>query len=262
MTDRAPDPSLRPRERFSDRADDYAASRPGYPVALGELLRREWEVGPGWTVADIGSGTGLLARRFLELGCEVYGVEPNDAMRAAGERTLAAEPRFHSVAGSAEATTLSSATIDLVTAGQAFHWFDSAAARVEWARILRPPRRVVLVWNERATDASPFLADYEDLLRRHGPDYQKIGHRYLGDETVVGFHAPGWPRVVLHNVQNFDWDNLQRRLLSTSYIPNEPGAAHDAMLAELRGIFDTHARNGVVDFHYRTVVFLGRLLTS
>src|ERR1035438_3538154 len=127
-----------PTQRFSSRVEDYICYRPSYPADAIAFLERECGLTSQSRVADIGSGTGLLSEPFLRFGCEVDGVEPNAEMRAAGQRLLAGWPRFHSIAGRAEATTLPNGSADLVSAGQAFHWFDSDAARTEFRRILKP----------------------------------------------------------------------------------------------------------------------------
>lgn len=158
-----------PTERFSNRAEDYVRYRPGYPRAILPPLREDCGLAPESRIADVGSGTGLLGRVFLDDGETVYGVEPNAEMRAAGERSLRGYPRFHSVAASAEATSLAEASVDFIVAGQAFHWFDAQAARREFARILRPGGWVAVLWNERRTDATGFLRAYEALLRRFSP---------------------------------------------------------------------------------------------
>src|SRR5229473_1629955 len=117
------------KQRFSNRVADYVRYRPGYPAELLDLLRSECPLRPGHVIADIGSGTGFLSELFLKNGNRVYGVEPNQAMRQAGEEYLASYDGFSSIEGSAEATTLDDASVDFVTAGQSFHWFEPDAAR-------------------------------------------------------------------------------------------------------------------------------------
>jgi SAM-dependent methyltransferase len=95
---------LNPTGRFSSRVADYIRYRPSYPDAIIPLLERECGLRPEARIADIGSGTGLLAQLFLRFGFEVCGVEPNPDMRLAGDRLLAAESRFHSLDGRAEHT--------------------------------------------------------------------------------------------------------------------------------------------------------------
>src|SRR5262249_3892871 len=150
------------------------------------------------------------------------GVEPNVAMRKAAENFLSGYPRFHSVDGTAERTTLSDASVDHVVAGQAFHWFDRAAARTEFLRILRPGGCTVLVWNERRVDATPFLRDYEALVNEFAIDYRQVDHRNI-DEAAIGefFGLGGFQRCKVANSQNFDLNGLSGRIESSSYMPGK-----------------------------------------
>src|SRR5580704_13583825 len=147
-------PASNATSRFSDRVENYIRYRPGYPSEVVDCLKQECGLSTSDVVADMASGTGIWTRILLENGNPVFGVEPNAEMRQAGERLLAAFPKFTSVTGSAEATTLADASMDFVTAAQAAHWFDRAGARREFVRILKPGGWLVLLWNERLTDAT------------------------------------------------------------------------------------------------------------
>jgi SAM-dependent methyltransferase len=249
-----------PTKRFSSRVENYIRYRPRYPQELIPLLGRECALTPGSVVADVGSGTGILSEIFLANGSRVFGVEPNGEMRRAGERLLSGYPGFTSVDGRAEATTLPSATVDLVTAGQAFHWFDRPAARAEFARILRPRGWVVLVWNKRRKEATRFARAYERLLQRWSPDYDRVDLENLTDKMIVEFFKPGsFQRRALENRQVFDYQGLEGRLMSSSYAPEPGHPNHAPILAELREAFDAHNVNGTVTFDYQTVIYFGRL---
>lgn len=236
---------------------NYVKYRPGYPADVLALMREEMNLTPSAVVADIGSGTGLLARMFLENGNAVYGVEPNREMREAGERLLEEFPNFKSVEGAAEATGLDGASVDFVTAGQAFHWFDVPRARREFRRILRPGGRVVLVWNNRAADPTPFLADYERLLVEFGNDYEQVSAGYAHAESLRALFAGGYESKVFDNRQLLDHERLRGRLLSCSYVPLEADPRHGPMLERLREIFDAHQQAGRVSMDYDTQVFYG-----
>src|SRR3984893_1752381 len=99
------------KQRFSNRVGDYLRYRPGYPTEALAPLRSECDLRPGHVIADVGSGTGFLSELFLKNGNRVYGIEPNEAMRQAGEEYLASYDGFASINGSAEATTLAGARI-------------------------------------------------------------------------------------------------------------------------------------------------------
>ena len=251
-----------PLKRFSTRAENYAKYRPGYPPAVIGLLENQCGLNTDSVVADIGSGTGILSELFLKKGCCVLGVEPNEAMRLTAERLLQHYPNFSSVAGTAESTTLSSGSVDFITAGQAFHWFDHENAKREFARILKPRAWIVLVWNERQLDTTPFLSSYEDLLLRYGTDYSQIRH-----ETVLGaideFFSPEQVQcVTFENAQHFDFESLKGRVQSASYTPEQSAPEFEPMMVELRRIFDAHQVHNTVTFLYATKVYYGRASQS
>lgn len=246
------------KERFGDRVDDYARFRPGYPVEVRELLVRECGLGPSSVVADIGSGTGLLSRLLLASGARVLGVEPNAPMREAAERAFADEPRFTSVDGSAEATGLPPASVDLMTAGQAFHWFDGPRARAELRRILRPSCWAALVWNLRIS--TPFNDAYDAMLEELAPEYPAVRARdRVSRESVEAFFFPADVRVDrFANAQQLDGPGLRGRLQSSSYAPKPGDPAYPAIARRLDEIFADHARDGRVELAYETVVYRGR----
>ena len=249
-----------PTGRFSNRVANYVRYRPRYPAGVIDLLRDEAGLRPDHAVADVGSGTGFSAELFLRHGCTVYGVEPNEAMRAAGEEYLAAWPRFHSIAGTAEATTLPVASVDWIAAGQAFHWFDPAGARAEFTRILRPGGQVALFWNTRRDDASPFMRDYEALLATHSSEYREVYHTNTTHEQITAWYGAPPAYRTLPNPQSLGWDALRGRTLSSSYMPAEGTPAADAVERDLRALFDRYAADGEVGYDYTTEVYCGRLV--
>jgi SAM-dependent methyltransferase len=250
---------MQPTERFSSRVDNYARYRPSYPAPAVALLCERCGLVPGAPVADLGSGTGILTELLLLAGAEVFAVEPNDGMRAAAEMQLGRYPQFRSVKGTAEATTLAAASVDLLVAGQAFHWFDPQRARREALRLLRPFRWAALLWNERPREATPFLGDYEALLKRHAPEYTRITASRANPDTMREFLGPAMEVRAFPNEQILDFEGLTGRLMSSSYAP-EPGAAdHGPMLASLREVFARHERDGHIIMPYSTLVYFSRL---
>jgi SAM-dependent methyltransferase len=246
--------------RFTDRVEDYVRWRPGYPAEVLEALRADVGLVPAHVVADIGSGTGLLSRLFVDNGNVVYGVEPNRAMAAVAEAELSTGGRFHDVDGRAEATGLGEASVDLVTAGQAFHWFSVPEARREFQRILRPGGAVALVWNLRRLDSSPFLREYEAFLHHWSTDYREVSAGYAKEEALRELFGPaGWREHRFGSAQHFDLDGLRGRLLSSSYTPKAGDPRRDPMLEGLAALFAAHAEEGTVAFEYDTRLFTGRL---
>lgn len=249
---------MRPTERFSSRADSYARHRPSYPEAAVALLATRCGLKPGARVADVGSGTGILTELLLKRGAEVFAVEPNAPMRAAAEAQLQDYASFRSIAGSAEDTTLAPGSIDLLVAGQAFHWFDPARARTEAQRILRHGAWAALLWNERPIDTTPFLADYEALLKRHSSEYERITASRADPTTMRLFLGPTMQLETFPNQQHLDFEGLEGRLMSSSYAPEPGSAEHRPMIARLREIFDRHAQDGRITLPYRTLVYFAQ----
>ena len=241
--------------RFSDRVEDYVRFRPHYPEAVTDYLRSTCQLIPGWVIADIGSGTGISAELFIRNGNRVFGVEPNREMREKAEELLEGA-NFISIDGTAEATALPDASIDLIVAGQAFHWFDPVKSRAEFTRILRPGGIVALIWNERLI-ATPFEMEYEALILRYASDYNAINHKNISDEQFDRFFHPAtYTLAIFPNEQWFDFDGLKGRLLSSSYIPKE---GNEALMSALRELFDHHAADGHVRVGYDTKVYSGIL---
>ncbi len=250
---------LDPTGRFSNRVDAYVRYRPGYPGELLETLVRETGLGAGSVVADIGAGTGISTELLLRSGCMVIAVEPNAAMRAAAESRLGGHPRFRAVDGTAEATGLEPRTVDLVTAGQAVHWFEPQASRREFARILKPGGLAAFFWNTRLTDVTPFLREYEELLRRYGTDYEKVTVRIFDAERLRIYFPDGFRTFTFPNEQVFDFDGLAGRVLSSSYSPAPDHPSYAPMMRELRRLFDRYQEDGTVRFVYETELHIGSI---
>ena len=249
-----------PTQRFSSRVENYVRYRPGYPPAVIDLLKNDCGFSSASVVADVASGTGIFTRMLLENGNRVFGVEPNAGMRLAGEEFLRAYPRFLSLAGTAEATTLDDHSVDFVTAAQAAHWFDRERARREFIRICRPAGWTVLLWNERRTGSTPFLRAYEQLLVEYGTDYQEVRSERTTEQIETFFAPSRFQFRTFDYQQTFDYPALEGRLLSSSYTPAADDNAHAPMLRELRRLFDSHQADGQVGFEYDTRVYYGQLV--
>ena len=249
------------KQRFSNRVADYVRYRPGYPQAVLDLLRAECGLRPENVIADIGSGTGFLSELFLKNGNRVFGVEPNQEMREGGEQHLAAYKNFTSVNGSAESTTLANTSIDFVTAGQAFHWFDPAAARREILRVLKPAGWVLIAWNDRRMEEKQLTREYEELLERFGIDYKRVKDSYPELHRIRNFFGSDnfFSRDV-PNEQVLDWDGLCGRLRSSSFAPTEGHPNYAPMMKDLDRIFRAHEQQGRVRMQYWTRLYFGKLV--
>ncbi len=256
---------MKPTERFSDRADDYHRYRSGYPMAVIDLMRDGCGIRRGASVADMGSGTGILTKMLLDAGFDVTAVEPNEAMRLVAEQDLSRFPRFHSVAAAAEHTGLNGASFDAITVAEAFHWFVPGAAHQEFQRLLRPDGWVFIIGNHRQKDASPFARDYEELFRTFGESHVAVEHR---DQALGAHHrrilfSTGSLQIAqFDNPQVMDWPTLRGRFFSSSYAPRRGDPRHENCLLCLEKIFQKHAANGQVILDQKTEVYYGKLACS
>ncbi len=245
--------------RFSNRVENYVKYRPGYPQEVLDLFRDEMNLRENSVVADIGSGTGISARLFLENGNKVFGVEPNALMRKAAEDFLHGFPKFKSIDGTSENTHLPDNSVDFIIAAQAFHWFDKERTRPEFKRILRESGFVVLIWNERQLDSSLFLREYEELLKKFGTDYEKVRHDKIDKESLKDFFQSDFCSKSYLNVQVLDFEGLKGRMLSSSYMPSETDSLFEPMVIELWRLFEKYAEKGKIQLLYNTNIFYTRL---
>ena len=246
--------------RFSNRVGNYLKYRPTYPKQIISLLKKECNLSPQTVIADIASGTGLLTKLFLENGNFVFGIEPNKNMREAAEELLSPYKNFRSIDATAESITLKPQLIDLITVGQAFHWFNAEQTKSEFQRILRSPSWVVLVWNQRQVDTHPFLKAYETLLQKYAIDYSSVDYRNVSDEDIGRFFSPNkFEMATFPNNQKFNFAGLKGRLLSSSYTPNVEHPQYLPMLSELEQLFEEHNIDGKVVMEYQTKIYYGQI---
>ena len=247
-------------KRFSNRVADYVRYRPSYPPEVLSVLENEAGLTVDSVLADIGSGTGISAKLLLDHGNPVYGVEPNAEMRQAAERVLAEYPRFQSIAATAESTTLEDHSVDMIVAGQAFHWFDRALCRAEFARILRPGGYAVLMWNNRLTDTTPLAREYERLICEFAIDYRQVDHRQIDAAAITVFFAPcPFSFRSIPNSQSLDLAGVLGRIASSSYMPTADHLNHGRMVKAFQRLFETQQHNGRVEIEYDTILYFGHL---
>jgi len=242
--------------RFKGRADDYSKSRPGYPLELLRILEDEFEFGKGDVVADIGSGTGILSEVFLKNGNRVYCVEPNLDMRRVAEKRLRRyAPRFVSVDGKAESTGLRGKSIDLITAGQALHWFDPDRTQAEFARIIREGGHVAVVYNYRRRRSAAERA-YASLVSKYEKD--RVSVRYAKDAFVKRFLGKGGIRkFVMPNSQSLDLEGLLGRLASSSYMPRRGTKGWTNVEEDASKMVRELGQGGALVLHYDTTMYVG-----
>jgi SAM-dependent methyltransferase len=244
-----------PTKRFTGRVESYRRYRPGYPAEVVETLRRECRLSDGAHVADVAAGTGLLTEVLLAAGFEVTAVEPNEEMRAACATLEVRCPKLRCVAGTAEATGLPDASVDLITVAQAMHWFDLEKVKAEFARILRPGGRCAVLYNNRRLSGDAFHDGYEALLREFGVDYLAVKGQHMGRKRLAAFFAPEpMGCATFENAQSFDFAGLRGRILSSSYMPQPGQPRFEAMQDAARRLFAETEREEKVTMVHDCVV--------
>ncbi|MFT3742756.1 MAG: class I SAM-dependent methyltransferase [Pyrinomonadaceae bacterium] len=246
-------------DRFSDRVANYVKYRPHYPGEIIEYLYETCGLSAQDIIADIGCGTGISSKLFLENGNRVIGVEPNAAMREAADEYLAGFPKFELVDGTSAETSLTDKSVDLIVAAQAFHWFEPEKTRFEFHRILKPGGHIVLIWNERQLDTTPFLVGYEALLIKYAYDYGNVRHENIAADQLRDFFRSEYTAATFANFQDFDFDGIKGRLLSSSYMPSESDTVFPQMIKELQALFAKHAENGRIRVLYDTNVYTSQV---
>ena len=242
--------------RFADRADNYDLYRPGYPPAVIPYLEQTVGLNEKSIIADIGSGTGIFSALFLDAGYSVLAVEPNAAMRSLAIKNLQHCKGFQSIEGTAEETSLTSNSIDLITVAQAFHWFEPEAVKQEFKRILQPGGYVLLVWNILQTD-TPFLKTYAALKNKYAE--QDAHPEQANPESVRQFFHPN--PVLAHKIRNIQWrdaEGLKGLLLSSSKIPLPDDSRYANMITELETLSAQYAENGLLKMEYDTMLYLAQ----
>lgn len=246
-------------EKFSGRAQAYAAGRPGYAPAFIEYLYNRFADLAGAAVADIGCGTGKFAALLLERGTTVYGVEPNADMRAACADELRGYANFHLTVGAAADTTLAPASVDYVTVAQAFHWFEPEAFAAECRRILRSGGTAILLWNIRDSE-SAFKRELCRVLAVHCPDYHGFNNGLVRDDVRINrFFGGGYERVAFDHPLRLNREKFMARCLSASYSLKVGDAGFAAYMDALNRLFDAFAADGVLTIPNHTVAYIGRV---
>ncbi len=242
---------------FNACVADFAAGRPDYPPELSRVIAQNLNLPPRALVADIGAGTGLASKLFLDAGFRVMPIEPDDAMRAEGERRLGVPFR----AGTAEATGLADASVDAVVAAQAFHWFDAPRALAEWRRILRGGG-LAIFWNDRDTSRSLVWAELDVIIPRYNPKHDPAYRKRIAWGKAlddIGTFAPTAHTELRHEIE-FTADRFVSLVRSFSYVRNEvPPDRLESLERDLRAMVARHAGNGRFRLPYVVSLWTARL---
>ncbi len=245
---------------FTDKADIYAKYRPSYPNEYIDYLLSANELNGDGIVADIGSGTGIFSRQLLERGLHVIGVEPNDDMRQKAEQSLKIHLRFKSIKATAENTTLTGNSVDLVTVAQAFHWFDKNAFKIECQRILKQKGKVALVWNSRDL-TNPMIKENAEICQKTCSNFKGFSGGIEETPAVLNsFFKDGKYEFKKYQTDLFfDYEGFLGRNLSASYAPKKDDEEYKNFVFLLSELFEKYSKNGKVVLQNITRSYLGNV---
>lgn len=240
---------------FATHAELYFKYLPSYPLAYIDYLVERGKLDSNAIIADIGAGAGMLSKLLARRAETVYAIEPDDKMRLAAAEYLKDTPNVRITAGSAEATWLETGSIDLVTAGQAFHYFDIDRARTEFGRILKPGGKVALAWHERGK-AYPFGTAFDALLKDYCPDYTEGSDAEWPAES---FFRKGFERRRFDNHRFVDLETLIGYALSMPFTPVKGEPAFRGFVEKLATLYDRYSTGGRLELRAAVDSYLGQI---
>jgi len=247
-------------DNFTGKATIYSEYRSNYPAAYIEYLLQSNKLSSNDTVADIGSGTGILTKQLLEKNLNVIAVEPNDDMRAAAEKELNHYSQFTSLNAAAEQTQLPDNSIDLITVAQAFHWFDKDQFRLECQRILKQDANVALVWNSRDS-ASELVIENAAICKKYCPSFKGFSGGIDETPEMYGqfFRNGSYEFKVFEYHLEFDLDHFIGRNLSASYAPKQTDEQYTAFVQALSELHAAYSKNGALIMPNLTRSYVGNV---
>jgi SAM-dependent methyltransferase len=232
----------------------YERGRPMYPFEAVRRLVREVRIRPETRVLDLAAGTGKLTRLLARLGAHVVAVEPVDAMRARLEEML---PQVRALAGTAEAIPLEAASVDAVTVGQAFHWFDGDAALAEIHRVLRPGKRLGLIWNVK-DESVDWVAHLSEIIEPYRGSAPRVASGAWKDDFERTELFTPLERARFSFVHDVNEETVVARVASISFIAALAPRVRERVLAHVRELVATHPETRgrrTFPLRYRTGVY-------
>lgn len=240
---------------YTSKAENYAKYRWEYSEQAIAAIWSVAGVSSQTIVADIGAGPGFVAKHFVDKAGMVYVIEPEKEMRALAEKAFAGKSTCQVLAASAEDTTLPTASVDLITVGQAIHWFKPEETRKEFLRILKPSRWLAVLRNY-GTDAV-YGKEVGTLFERFAkPEPSRLITRqpmnfYYGNDD--------FQKMLFAFDFSLTWEQFLGSLMSSALIPDEDDQTFDEFKTAAMKVFDSLSHMGIVKSSGETELFLGRV---
>ena len=220
----------------SEGASLYEKARPGYAPAAVDFIISTFNIDSTSRVLDLAAGTGKLTRQLLGSGAQITAVEPLPGMRQAFAEAL---PAITVVEGTAEAIPLPAESVDLVTAGQAWHWFDSKAALAEVTRIVKLGGALTLLWNVY-DQTEPWMREFA-AIRKSGTDSTPWRDEEHWQQAFAASAA--WQPLQLELFSHRSVttrDGLVERMLSSSVMTVLPESEKANVREDILRVLDGH----------------------
>lgn len=246
-------------DKFNGKSDFYQKARPDYSGEFIHYMFSDIITTENAVIADIGSGTGKFSKEFITRGYRTYCVEPGNDMRKTAQSLFSQYGNYLSVNGDAQNTSLKSHSIDIITAAQAFHWFDTEKFRKECIRILKPDGIVILVWNSRIPTAELNI-HHAEIMKKYCPGFYGFSG---GDDTIPKlvdrFFEGHYSKKVYDNYLHYTKDMFLNINNSKSYSLDSNDINYKAFTEKISELFDRYSENGILTVPDQTIAYWGKL---
>ncbi len=242
---------------YSTKTEKYAKYRWDYAAGAIEAIIEMTQLSYQSTLADIGAGSGILTKHFVEKVQKIYAIEPNKEFREILSRNMGALPSVSVIDGSAESTHLPSMCVDVITVAQAIHWFDPEPARREMMRILKNDGWLVLLRNG-ATNSEQNEVISSLMTDEFGADFTVV-HELPKEKPIQFYFGNGHFNELIFPFQfNQNWEEFIGALTTASYMPDEDHPLFDKLERKAREIFFQLSKDGLLKVQGETELIIGQ----
>ena len=243
--------------KFNWLSGIYSQYRPSYPEScIDAIFKKCWK--SITTIADIGAWTWKLSLLFLKRWCEVYAIDPNNEMLNQACKDIWENTLFHPVLASAENTSLSNNSLDLIVVGQAFHWFNSKLFKEECKRILKSNCSIAILYNNWDKKAE-IIKKIDELSKHYCPNYKGSSWGLEKQETLFSDFFDSYEKLIFNNDYHLNLEQFLWLNFSASYAPKQWEENYEAYLEALTRLFNEFSDWGVLNMLNNTILRIGNI---